>query len=551
MHRALVSQFQDGDELVITPQMVKNAEWIAGTELSDEQRDELAKAANRTAKSLQELRNVSITFEHLPAVHFVPLVNANDQTPARRVSELSDSTPVDLPTSDDELAFLPVAKLAKLIKAGQLTSRKLTSLYLDRLKRYDPVLKCVVSLTEELALRQAARADEEIAAGRYRGPLHGIPWGAKDLMAVPGYPTTWGIPQFKDRIIDETATVAQRLEEAGAVLVAKLSLGAIAMGDQWFGGMTRNPWNPGVGSSGSSAGSACAAAAGLVGFTIGTETLGSILSPCRRCGTTGLRPTFGRVSRAGCMPLTWTMDKVGPIVRHVEDAAIVFQAIYGSDGLDPTVIDKPFTWPTKLDLSKVRVGYVKSRRDNAARPDLERLQKLGVELVEIELPSVPSITTLTDIIGIEGASVFEEMLVKNDTEGWNTWPGTFRKAQFVSALDYLRFMRIRRQLMFAMEELMQSVDVLVNANDIFVTNLTGHPSVVLPREFNEQGGWQVPISDVFTGSLFGESTLLSLALAYQNECTGHLVNPPLDEIIAKYQQQELDRQKNNSPSDKK
>ncbi len=532
LHRAIAAKVQDDERQQITEQMVKDAEWISGTKLTEQQRTELAAAANRSAQSLAETRAMPIDFADLPAVHFSPLTDLHSQSRPDRTIQLTKSPSPQLPKSDEELAFLPVTMLAPLVRSQQVTSMRLTELYLSRLRNYNSTINCVVNLTEDLAIQQAKRADAEISSGHYRGPLHGIPWGAKDLMAVKGYPTTWGIPQFKDRIIDDTATVAQRLEEAGAVLIAKLSLGAIAMGDQWFNGMTRNPWNPNIGSSGSSAGSVAATAAGLVGFAIGTETLGSIITPCRRCGTTGLRPTFGRVSRAGCMPLSWSMDKVGPIVRSVEDAALVLNAIYGSDGVDPTVIDKPFDWPSRVDIRQLRVGYVASRRtETSDRPDLEKLRKLNVELVEVELPTFPSIRSLADVIGIEGASVFEAMLNRDETEGWNSWPGTFRSAQFVSALDYLRFMRLRRQLMFQMEELMRTIDVLINANDLFITNLTGHPSIVLPREFREQSGWQVPVSDIFTGQLFGESYLLTLAMAYQGECDGHRQRPNLDEII--------------------
>ena len=265
------------------------------------------------------------------------------------------------PGSAEELAFLPVTELSSLIRSRQISSIELTKLYLDRLKRFDPLLKCVVTFTEDLALKQAAQADQEIAAGKYRGPLHGIPWGAKDLIAYPGYPTTWGATPFKDRVIDVKATVAARLEEAGAVLVAKLSLGALAMGDQWFGGRTRSPWDPRTGSSGSSAGSASAVAAGLVGFAIGSETLGSIVSPCRACGASGLRPTFGRVSRHGCMTLSWSMDKLGPIARSIEDCALVFDAIHGADGLDWAAVDQPFDWPPRSRSAASRSATSRSR----------------------------------------------------------------------------------------------------------------------------------------------------------------------------------------------
>ena len=550
LHRALAQQTDNGESIEITEAMIKNAEWVAGTELTDEQRQELAQAANQSAASLRTVRNLPIDFDTLPAVHFQPLVDTTTQTPPTRDIRPTESAAPKLPATDEELAFLPVTELAALMQTRQISSLQLTKLYLQRLNKYGPMLKCVVNLTEELAIQRARQADAEIAAGSYRGPLHGIPWGAKDLMAVRDYPTTWGIPQFKDRILDQTATVVQRLQDAGAVLVAKLSLGAIAMGDQWYGGMTRNPWNPNIGSSGSSAGSASAIAAGLVGFAIGTETLGSIVSPCRRCGTTGLRPTFGRVSRAGCMSLSWTMDKLGPIVRGVEDAALVFAAIHGTDGIDPTVVNKPFHWPGQTNLSNMKVGYVTSQRTpDDEREDLKKLQSLGVQLVEITLPQMAGLRSLPKIIDIEGAAMFEEMLKRNETEGWNTWPGSFRSAQFLSALDYLRFMRLRRQLMFEMEQLMQTVDVLANARDLVISNLTGHPSVVLPRKFEERNGWKSPVSDVFTGQLHGETKLLQLTLAYQHLCSGHLQHPDLDSNFEKMQAEDAKKQQAEASND--
>ncbi|MDG2012817.1 MAG: amidase, partial [Pirellulaceae bacterium] len=310
-HRALTGLLQDEvpeNRSKVTPDMVKTAEWISGTEFSEEERAEIAKSINRSMRDWDKLRTQELGFEDLPALHFQPLTGAPRQAYAvqRSVNPIESAT-LDLPSSEEDIAFLPVAELASLIRQKKISSVELTKLYLGRLEKYNSLLNCVVTMTDDMAMKQAKQADREISAGRYRGPLHGIPWGAKDLIAVPGYPTTWGIPQFENRELPYTATVARRLHEAGAVLVAKLSLGAIAMGDRWFRGMTRSPWNYKLGSSGSSAGSASATVAGLVGFALGSETLGSIISPARRCGATGHRPTFGRVSRAGCMPLSWSM----------------------------------------------------------------------------------------------------------------------------------------------------------------------------------------------------------------------------------------------------
>jgi Asp-tRNA(Asn)/Glu-tRNA(Gln) amidotransferase A subunit family amidase len=550
-HRALAGLVQEAtpasDAPVISAEMIKSAEWISGIEFTDEERSEIAASVSRSASGLAELRSQPLKFDDLPAMHFQPLGKpvSGPVTLQRAVSVHNPNAAVTRPASNDEIAFLPVVKLAELLRTRQITSETLTGIYVERLKKYNPLLNCVVTLTEDLAWKQARQADEEIAAGKYRGPLHGIPWGAKDLIAVPGYPTTWGIPQFETRQIDRAATVVQRLEQAGAVLVAKLSLGAIAMGDMWFRGMTRNPWNYTQGSSGSSAGSAAATVAGLVGFALGSETLGSIVSPSRRCGATGFRPTFGRVSRAGCMPLSWSMDKIGPLARSVEDCALVFAAIHGYDGLDPTVIDRPFSWPAPVDFRGVKVGFSprRTRRNDSddenrqqgepdaapPRPDLEILEKLGCELVEIELPAEQNQWALADVIDVEAASVFDDMLRARQTEGWNSWPGTFRAAQFVSALDYLRLLRRRRQLQFRMEEVMESVDFLVNCNDLLITNLTGHPSVVMPQSYREANGRKTPVSALLTGRLNDDDRLLALALAYQNELTAHHAHPPLDQ----------------------
>ena len=387
----------------------------------------------------------------------------------------------------------------------------------------------------DLALKQAQRADEEIKAVQYRGPLHGIPWGAKDLIAVPGYPTTWGIPQFKDRIIEGIATVARRLEDAGAVLVAKLSLGALANGDKWYGGKTRSPWYPKIGSSGSSAGSAAATVAGLVGFSLGSETLGSIVSPAIRCGASALRPTFGRVSRSGCMPLSWSLDKIGPICRSVEDCALVFNAIHGADGIDSTAGDYRFSWPSEIDISQLKIGYTKSqRRSDEARPELQILKRLGCELVEFEMPTEIPLRSLMSIIDIESATVFDELLHSGQTEGWNHWPEDFRAAQFISAVDYVRIQRTRTILMQRFEQAMSGIDAIVNVDDLVQTNFTGHPTVVLPIGFRERGGIKTPQPVKFTGRLYDDERLLKISHAFQGEIAAHLQQPELDFWLEKY-----------------
>ena len=558
-HRALATLIQQEEETrSVTVELVRDAEWISDVEFTDEERESIAKGINRSLEQYQKLREQKLGFEDLPAVHFQPLCRPpSGPVSINRSVSPTESATVELPSSEADIAFLPVKDLASLIRRRQISSLELTRIYLARLEKYNPLLNCVVNLTEDLAVKQAKQADREIAAGQYRGSLHGIPWGAKDLIAVPGYPTTWGIPQFRERELPYTATVARRLEQAGAVLVAKLSLGAIAMGDKWFNGMTRSPWNYKIGSSGSSAGSASATVAGLVGFALGSETLGSIISPSRRCGATGLRPTFGRVSRAGCMPLSWTMDKIGPITRHVEDCALVFAAIHGDDGQDPTVFDRAFEWPAIRDFQGAKVGYTRLRRrrrnddqeetEPAPRPDLEILESMGCELVEIELPEEASQWVLADTIDVEAASVFDEMLRARTTEGWNTWTATFRQAQFISALDYFRIQRRRRQLQHKFEELMSGLDFLVNCSDLLITNLTGHPSVVMPTGYRDVSGKKVPQSALLTGHLNDESRLLALSLAFQQHVTAHLQRPPLDEQLAEMESESDESSGEESP----
>lgn len=523
-HRALAAQAAKEPE--ITAEMVAQAEWVAGLTLTEDQRKEILSGLRRSARSYKALRAVPLPNHVPPAFAFVPA--PPPPPPAAALPKTQPPAAVKRPESDDDLAFLPVTSLAYLVRTKQVTSTELTKLYLARLKKYDPTLKCVVALTEELAIKRAAKADEEFAAGKYRGPLHGIPWGAKDLIAVPGYPTTWGATPYKHQRFDSPATVVKKLDDAGAVLVAKLSLGALAMGDKWFGGTTRNPWNQSQGSSGSSAGSASAVVAGLVGFAIGSETLGSIVSPCTRCGATGLRPTFGHISRAGCMTLSWTMDKLGPICRSVEDCALVLAATHGSDPLDAAAVDRPFVWPPARKLTDVKVGYVESSRPLADRPELTTLRELGVTLIEIKLPDSLPVGSLNVILNAESACAFDDVTRNNVTEGLNDWPASFRRGQFIPAVEYIRANRIRTLVMKQMADLMETVDLYVGGNDLLLTNLTGHPTVVLPNGFRKSGDNEVPTAVTFTGRLYGEAELLAVAKAYQVARGHHLRRPPLD-----------------------
>jgi Asp-tRNA(Asn)/Glu-tRNA(Gln) amidotransferase A subunit family amidase len=530
--RALAAQV--AREGAITAAMVKQAEWVAGVDLTDEEREKVANAIRSSLRDAEALRKVEIGYDVPPCLTFNPAPWLRPEAGVLRNQAVPrESHPPARPENEEALAFLPVTELSALLRTRQVTSTELTKLYLSRLKRFDPLLKCVVTLTEELALKQAARADAEIAAGRYRGPLHGVPWGAKDLIAHPGYKTTWGAEPFREQTIDEKATVAERLEEAGAVLVAKLTLGAIAEGDRWFGGMTRNPWDPRKGSSGSSAGSASAVAAGLVGFAIGSETLGSIVSPSRVCGTTGLRPTFGRVSRAGCMALSWSMDKLGPLARSVEDCALVLDAIHGFDGRDPAAVDHAFAWPPRRGLNGLKVGYIKGQKPADEREELKTLKTLGLDLVPIELPNDYPAGAVSMMLGLEAASAFEDITRKKITEGLNAWPDRFRRNLFVPAMDYLRASRVRTLLIRSMAHLMETVDLYVHTGqDLVVTNLTGHPTVVIPDGFREVEGRRVPFPVMFTGRLFDETTILAVTEAYQRSQAVHLERPPVETFLA-------------------
>ncbi len=528
--RALAQQAENGP---LTVEMIQQAEWVAGIELNDEQRQAAAGALQRLRSQWAELRSRPLANSVAPALHFLPADPATSDRDVVRGIKLAGSeiaSPAPRPASDTDLAFMSVAELSRLVRQRAVSSEELTRLYLDRLARFDPLLKCVVSLTEDLALRQARQADRELAFGNSRGPLHGIPWGAKDLIAYPGYRTTWGAKPYQDQTLDIKATVAERLDQAGAVLVAKLTMGALAWGDDWFGGITRNPWNPEQGSSGSSAGSASATTAGLVGFSLGSETLGSIVSPCRRCGVTGLRPTFGRVSRHGCMTLAWSMDKLGPITRSAEDCALVFDAIHGRDGQDLTVVNRPFAWPEACP--KLRVGYFEKSEDEATRNVVALLRERGHDLRPIELPRDVPASALSFILNVEAAAAFDDLTRRGITDGLNRWPGAFHQGEFTPAVEYLRANRFRTQLMQDMAELFQDLDAYVGGDDLLITNLTGHPTVVFPAAMAERSGKTQPVCATITGRLFGESEILQLAAQFQQTTDFHRRQPNLEQLLA-------------------
>lgn len=525
------------EQAVVTREMVAAAEQMAGLAFTDEERELMLQNLNATLRSYGQLRSISVSNEVPPALRFSPLLPGRSVPPAPRRGRPAARRRVERPPTEADLAFLPLAALAELVRTRRVTSMELTRLSLERLKRHDPVLECVVTLTEERALRQAAAADREIAAGSYRGPLHGIPWGAKDLLSVPGYPTTWGSAIYKDQVSDTTATVVERLDAAGAVLVAKLTLGELAMGDVWHGGMTKNPWLTTQGSSGSSAGPGAAVAAGLVWFAIGSETLGSIVSPSTRNGVTGLRPTFGRVSRHGAMALSWSMDKIGPMCRSAEDCAIVLEAIAGPDGHDPTVVDAPYAWDPARPLSTIRVGWLRTafEADRPGKPlddaALDALRSAGIALSEVALPGDLPIAALRIILSAEAAAAFDEVtrdgrdeLMVRQTAG--SWPNLFRAARFIPAVEYIQANRVRTLLMERLEQVFQQVDVFITpsfgANVLLATNLTGHPSVTMPSGFTAEG---TPVSISFIGRLFGEAELCRVAQHWQERTGWHRRRP--------------------------
>ncbi len=530
-------------ELAITEGMIAEAEKISGLSFTESERKLMVKRLNERVANYEKLRTVKLDNSVPPALCFVPRLPSMtfvevSRRSRRRRFRMSRVPRLTAPKDLGELAFYPVTHLSYLIRTQHVSSVELTKMYLGRLKRYGPVLNCVVTLTEDLAVAQAERADEEIANSHYRGPLHGIPWGAKDLLATRGIRTTWGAAPYKGQVFDINAAVVERLDEAGAVLLAKLSLGSLAMGDVWFDGQTKSPWDVKEGSSGSSAGSAAAVAAGLVGFAIGTETHGSIISPCTRCGVTGLRPTYGRVSRYGAMALSWSMDKIGPIARTVEDCALVFNALYGSDGRDAAVVDLPFDWNPNAKLTDLRVGYVKStfdaERENKACDDqtLAVLRSLGFNLTPIELPDYP-VSSISFILQAEAAAAFDELTRSNQDDllarqGEDGWPNSFRTARLIPAVEYIQANRIRTLVMEAMARLMDEVDVYVAPSrgpNMLLTNLTGHPAVVVPNGFSAEGK---PISSItFIGRLYDEAKVLIVAKTYQDATDFHLRHPAM------------------------
>ncbi len=545
----------DGGKAEITKDTIAQAATLVGLDFDDKQREMMLRDLTSRRQAYQAIWDLHLENSVTPALVFNPVLPGMTFDAATRPPVLGRAPVAAAPKNIEDVAFYSVRQLGELIRTKKISSLALTQMYLERLKRYDPLLKFVITLTEERALAQAKEADRDLARGKHRGPLHGLPWGAKDLLATKGYRTTWGAAGFEDQKIEQDATVVTRLDAAGAVLVAKLTMGALAYNDVWFGGMTRNPWKPDQGSSGSSAGPASATAAGCVAFSIGSETLGSISSPSTRCGVTGLRPTFGRVPRTGAMALSWSFDKLGPLCRSAEDCALVLAAINGPDEQDPSVHNVAFNWDATLEIRKLRVGYVKAdfEREMPAqlpadrRPQWEAARKfdtdalavlrgkLGLELIAVDLPKLP-MQAMRPILDAEAAAAFDELTRSGRDqliiERGNTWPVTFREARFLPAVEYINANRARTLLMQQAAEIFKKVDLFVSptgGGQVLMSNLTGHPAVILPNGFRADG---TPVSLTFVGNLFGEAKLLAVAKVYQEATGFHLKHPELKAAAA-------------------
>jgi Asp-tRNA(Asn)/Glu-tRNA(Gln) amidotransferase A subunit family amidase len=609
----LFSMAAEAEEKHITPEMIDDAAIIAGVPIAPDQRAMMLSTLNGNLKGFESLSALKMPNSVPPAFVFNPLPPGQVpvQPPAgadlREPLHISPAPAVagkEVPADLNALAFCTVRELGELVRRKKVSSVALTEMYIARLKKYSPQLHFVITITEDRALVQAREADKDIAAGKCRSILHGLPWGGKDLLAVKGYPTTWGAGGFEDQMLDYDATVVKRLDESGAVLIAKLTLGALALGDKWFGGQTRNPWNTEQGSSGSSAGPASATSAGCIAFSIGSETGGSISSPSTRCGVTGFRPTFGFVPRTGAMTLSWTMDKLGPICRSVEDCALVMQAIWGPDGEDEACKDAFFQWNADFDWKKLRIGYLKDdfekpwepaplaedatgqekaayERRKASEPaqiasheydrkfdlaSLDVLRKMGVSLIPVEIPKFPY-DAMRSIYTIEGAAAFADLTESGRDKllaesSQSAWPNAFRAERFYPAVEYIQTMRARTLAIQAFAKVFEKVDVIVTptngpSNQVTVTNLTGHPAVIVPNGLrgadappaasfgggaysaaaagassagagtsNLNGGPNTPVSLTFLGNLYKDAETCAFAYAYQQQTGFHKLHPP-------------------------
>ena len=545
--------------IIITCLLLSLGLFVSAQDSSIQKKDLISSAKlfdlSFTTKEIDTLySDVIDNIANFKAMHNLPLANSvplsmwqTPVLPGMHFNEVQktilwklDNT-VQLPANKNELAFYSVEQLASLIKNKKISSLALTKFFIERIKKWGDTLQCVISIQEGMAYAQARKADAELAQGKYRGLLHGIPYGLKDLFAVKGTKTTWGAAPYQNQVIDEDAFVYTKLKEAGAVLVAKFTLGALAMGDYWFGGRTKNPWNLSYGSSGSSAGSASATVAGLVPFAIGTETWGSIVSPSTTCGATGLRPTFGSISRTGAMALSYSLDKVGPICRSAADAAVVFNYIHGTDGKDGSAVNKPFNYTPNKDIKKLKIAYAKNYFDkikDTSRNEfkvLEEFRKLGVQLIPVNFPDsgVYNFNIMDVVIGVECAAQFDEMTRLNiddvlTRQAKNDWPNQFRTARFVPAVEYINAQRHRYTLMQKVNEVMQQYDVIIcpsrgDGNQSAITNLTGNPVVCVPTGFDKR--FNLPTGISFVGNLYDEATILSIAQAYQKATNWEEAHP--------------------------
>ena len=561
------ARMQDAGAHKVTLEMVTDAMKLSGLPFTDDELKAMVDSANTNLTRYEEIRAIHIPNDVSPPFHFSAIVPGIEVNKTKLPFKLSAPPAVKRPANLEDVAFWPVRHLAELVKTKQVTSSELTEMYLGRLHRYNSTLNYAVTFLDDVARAQATQADAEIAAGKYRGPLHGIPWGCKDIISVKGFKTTWGSPAFKDQSFDYDASVVEMLRDAGAVLLAKLATGELASGDQWFGGRTKSPWDPTQGSSGSSAGPSSATAAGCCGFAIGTETAGSILSPAARCGLAGLRPTFGRVSRYGVMALSWTQDRLGPICRYAEDCAIVMQAIAKPDGRDMSVSDVPFNWNAQLDVRKLRVGYIKESFDeltnatvkqNAAKT-LDTLKSIGVStFIPLQIPE-----TLTNLggLGVESTVFFDEHARAGRMK--EARGGGRANGRLIPAVEYLQSQRVRMMMMVKLAEATKNVDVYVVASNLSaggpgrngregrgsgegrgrgnanqpprpqspaqrhsnMANLACYPAINIPNGFSDGG---TPTNVTFFARPFGEMELLALAKAYQDAAGFHEVQPKLD-----------------------
>lgn len=522
----------------ITVKDIRSAEKIISLHFTEAKEDSLLGSVQSKARVYDRMHRFNLDNSIPMTMAQSPLLPYMDLNKKQLPVKFNLPEGVNLPANKSELAFYSIPQLASLIKNKKISSVELTKFFIDRLKKYGDTLQCVISLTEEMAMEQAALADKEIAVGKYRGLLHGIPYGIKDLFAVRGTKTTWGAEPYKDQVIDNDSYVYTKLKDAGAVLIVKLTLGALAMNDYWFGGRTKNPWNMLQGSSGSSAGSTAATVAGLVPFAIGTETYGSIISPSTVCGATGLRPTFGSISRSGAMTLSWSLDKAGPICRSAEDAAIVFNYLHGTDGKDAAAVNMPFNYKEKPDLSKMKIAYAKNyftKKDTLGNENnvLEVYRKAGAKLIPVDFPDsgIYNFNMISIIIGAESAAAFDGFTRtglddKMTRQGKNEWPNSFRAGRFIPAVEYINANRHRYLLLQQVNEVIEKYDVIIcptwSGNQAAITNLTGHPAVSIPTGFNKNN---TPTGITLIGKLYDEATILAIAKVYQDATEWNKMHP--------------------------